>query len=194
MTRLATSALGLILLNPIGCSGTTSVNNGGADAGVGGATASGGTSGVVRCDIFASNPCPPNQICKQTMFPVMPPGGFGGNVTSAYLGECVAAGQGGSSSTGGVASTGGSAGSSSTVAKGGAKSATGGSAPIIYSIMPPATGGRAATGGTTAISYPVMAPTSQNSESQSTALPAIGPAPRESDSWWQKAEAALRRA
>jgi hypothetical protein len=105
MTKLTTSALGILLLNPMGCSGTPH-----EDTGTGGTVAAtGGYSGVVHCDPSAAAPCGPGKICKQTMFPVMPPGGFGGGTSDiSYLYECVPAGTGGSSSTGGANSTGGS--------------------------------------------------------------------------------------
>jgi len=104
MIKLATSTLGILLLNPIGCSGLPH-----EDSGTGGTmAATGGYAGVVHCDPSTGVPCAVGQICKQTMFPIMPPQGMDSGLSDpSYLYECVPTGTGGSSSTGGSHSTGG---------------------------------------------------------------------------------------
>jgi hypothetical protein len=109
MRKLATSALGVLMLNPIGCSGTPQV-----DTGTGGA-ATGGYTGVVHCNPSQPTTCGVGRICKQTMFPIMPPVGYDGGFSDiSYLYECVPAGTGGNSGTGGNPSTGGNPGTGGT--------------------------------------------------------------------------------
>jgi|GEM_PF-3539765 len=211
MSRVLTSAIGIAFLSPIACSG---VPHDGQDAGIGGALTTGGTGGQTECATEAD--CAPNQICEQIMFPIMPPGGFGGSAGSNNkLGVCRDAGPGGSGNTGGANGTG------DTNTAGGSANTGGASA----TTQPAVSGGAAGAGGTSSrtpcnvttaaecaphevcqqVIFPVMPPPGYDGglsnvklgecvpaeQSMSARFPEADPS-EEADRWWREAEAALR--
>lgn len=117
MRKFVGSTLGILLLNPVACSGEPHEGSGSGGSVMG----TGGYTGVVHCTPATASVCGPGKICKQTMFPIMPPVGVDSGVSDvSFLYECVPAGTGGSSGTGGAKATGGSvntAGSKSTTTK-----------------------------------------------------------------------------
>jgi hypothetical protein len=186
MRKLTTSAIGLLLITPVSCSGSDDSNDDSPGVGTTGTVnvdgnnaGHGGTSSVVFSVMPPSRggTSGTHRTTTQPIFPVLPTGGTT-SIRTTHTAYPIMAPAGGTTGRGGTTSTGGTTSQGTTTQR-------------IFPVMPPrggapSTGGTTGTTETTYVIYPILPETQASLRSQAGTQ-------TDDDSWWQLAESSLNR-